>query len=130
MALQVFSKNKLWHPLDHGEKLEFKLQPGKALLEPPSLATRLNETYRYYLLAVIGAMCRMIVKSIVQAGSQNCEGCLPLICPSLMPHDGAHGMSPMRHSNGTHQHHSVGTNATSIYLLSNSWLKKWSAACY
>jgi hypothetical protein len=34
------------HPLDHHDKQEFKLTPGKGLLEPPALNSKLNEDYR------------------------------------------------------------------------------------
>jgi hypothetical protein len=37
------------HPLDHHDKQEFKLTPGKGLLEPPVLNSKLNEVYRCVL---------------------------------------------------------------------------------
>lgn len=37
----------LRHPLDHHDKQEFKLTPGKGLLEPPVLNSKLNENYRW-----------------------------------------------------------------------------------
>eukprot|EP00775_Hariotina_reticulata_P010175 gene10175-10335_t len=43
---KVFAKHELWHPLDHKHPLDFKLAPGKALLSPPTLMTKLNEQYR------------------------------------------------------------------------------------
>lgn len=42
----IFTKHRLWHPLDHHDKQEFKLMPGKGLLEPPALNSKLNEVYR------------------------------------------------------------------------------------
>ena len=47
----MFKKTKpfllLRHPLDHHDKQEFKLTPGKGLLEPPVLNSKLNENYRW-----------------------------------------------------------------------------------
>lgn len=45
-ALQMFAKHELWHPLDHTGPLDFKLAPGKTLLAPPTLMSKLNEQYR------------------------------------------------------------------------------------
>lgn len=45
-ALQTFTKNQLWHPLDHKKKQEFKLAPGKSPKEPMMLMSKLDEVYR------------------------------------------------------------------------------------
>lgn len=46
---QEFTKNILWHPLDHTPALKFRMVPGSNLLDPPQLQTELNEKYRYVI---------------------------------------------------------------------------------
>lgn len=46
LLLQAYTKNELWHPLDHTKKQDFKLQPGKKRKDPVSLMTKLDEIYR------------------------------------------------------------------------------------
>jgi hypothetical protein len=46
VLLQVFTKNQLWHPLDHKKKQDFRLAPGKTPKAPVSLMNKLDETYR------------------------------------------------------------------------------------
>jgi hypothetical protein len=50
----VYTKNQLWHPLDHTKKQDFKLQPGKKRKDPVSLMTKLDEVYRW-----VGDVCAL-----------------------------------------------------------------------
>lgn len=44
--LQTFTKNQLWHPLDHKKKQEFKLATAKGPKAPVMLMSKLDEVYR------------------------------------------------------------------------------------
>jgi hypothetical protein len=45
-CVQTFTKNQLWHPLDHKKRQEFKLAHRKGANAPVMLMSKLDEVYR------------------------------------------------------------------------------------